>query len=257
MVLNLRQFSLRFLVICTSRYEYVKEYYIKWGKFSLFTYFTHSAYFSSYISSCNKTLYARVVSQYHCYQINHYLLTYLLPYSMEQIRPWEPNQFSASQEIPRILWKLKFYYCIHNCPPSLPILSQLHIVYTPTSHFLKIHLNIILPSTPGSTKWLWTFRNKIRFYGEALLALRPTPQLDDHTLSAVRDCLFNIFAATVHTVPPPASGGRAMLRWPRPAHHGSFVYDVTNFVSEIGLASIFRFKSAWWFRLRLPWVIIR
>jgi len=158
MVLNLRQFSLRFLVICTSRYEYVKEYYIKWGKFSLFTYFTHSAYFSSYISSCNKTLYARVVSQYHCYQINHYLLTYLLPYSMEQIRPWEPNQFSASQEIPRILWKLKFYYCIHKCPPSLPILSQLHIVYTPTSHFLKIHLNIILPSTPGSTKWTLCLR---------------------------------------------------------------------------------------------------
>jgi hypothetical protein len=31
-----------------------------------------------------------------------------------------------------------------------------------------------------------------------LLAPCPTPKLEDHTLSAVRDCLFNIFAATLH-----------------------------------------------------------
>jgi hypothetical protein len=29
-----------------------------------------------------------------------------------------------------------------------------------------------------------------------LLAPRPTAKLEDHLLSAVRDCLFNIFAAT-------------------------------------------------------------
>jgi len=43
-----------------------------------------------------------------------------------------------------------------------------------------------------------TFRNsKKKIYGEGLSAPRPTPKLEDHPLSAVRDCLFNIFAATL------------------------------------------------------------
>jgi len=37
-------------------------------------------------------------------------------------------------------------------PATCPYLNQLDPVHTPTSHFLKIHLNIILPSTPGSPK---------------------------------------------------------------------------------------------------------
>jgi len=42
------------------------------------------------------------------------------------------------------------------------------------------------------------FRNKARFYGEELSAHRPTTKLEDHPLSAVRECLFNIFAANLH-----------------------------------------------------------
>ena len=82
-----------------------------------------------------------------------YLFTYLLTYSMQQNPSWETNRFSAGQEIPRVLWNPKVHYRIHQCLPPVPILSQLDPVHTPTSHLLKIHLNIIFPSMPGSSTW--------------------------------------------------------------------------------------------------------
>ena len=79
-------------------------------------------------------------------------------YSMRQIPSWEANRFSASQKFPRILWPPKVHYHIHRSTPPVPVLSQLDPVQTPTSHFLKIHLIIILPSTPGSPKWSLNLR---------------------------------------------------------------------------------------------------
>ena len=51
-------------------------------------------------------------------------ITYLLTYTMEQSPSWESNRFSASQEIPRILWNPKVHCRIHKCPAPVPILPE-------------------------------------------------------------------------------------------------------------------------------------
>jgi hypothetical protein len=74
-------------------------------------------------------------------------LTYLLHGAKSFLRSYQSLQ--PVKKFPAFLCNPKALYRTHKCQPPVPILSQLHPVPTTPSNFLKIQLNIIIPSTSG------------------------------------------------------------------------------------------------------------
>jgi hypothetical protein len=120
-----------------------------------------------------------------------YYFTYLLiPWSRVLLE--KLTDFAANQEIPLILWNPKVHYRTHKCPPPDPILSQLHPVPTTPSHFLRIHLNIILPSTSWSAQFSTTLLLSFPFTSLYYAPL--------HFRSFLRDIHFSSFLLHVFLV---------------------------------------------------------
>ena len=63
-----------------------------------------------------------------------------------------------SQETHSILWNLQVQYHVYIGPSLVPVFSQMYLVHDLPPQYFKIHCNIILPSTPMSSKWLLSFR---------------------------------------------------------------------------------------------------
>ena len=79
------------------------------------------------------------------------IFTYLLTSYMQPSLFWKSNRFSASQEIPHILWNPIVHNRIHRYPPPVPVLSQINPVHAP----------IPLPEDPSlyySPIYAWVFQ---------------------------------------------------------------------------------------------------
>jgi hypothetical protein len=106
----------------------------------------------------------------------------------------------------------------------LPPLTWANLPYTyihltfqvPILMFIFLRLGRLSKESVKIRGSLWSFVTSLFFYGEELLAPRPTPKLEDHSLSAVRESLFNIFSATLciwRLSLPSATWGRATPWW--------------------------------------------
>jgi hypothetical protein len=62
---------------------------------------------------------------------------------MESSPYWEAKNYSAGQEIPRLLWNQKVHCCVYKGPPLAPILSQMNLVHDFPPYFPETHSNYL------------------------------------------------------------------------------------------------------------------
>jgi len=165
---------------------------------------------------------------------------------MEHSPSWEANRSSASQEIPEFYGTRRFITTFTSSGRlSLPWARSIQSI--PPSHFKTLLVAYQRPTE--------MFRNILTLHGEELLAPRRNPKLECHPLSAVRDCLLNIFAATLFCI---SGGGFLHLNLGDEPCCGdmdplitivSFRTGLANFNTHVG--HVFRYVLAWGPHLRI------
>jgi hypothetical protein len=109
---------------------------------------------------------------------------------MEHSSFWESNMFSASQQIPCIIFTPYVHYRIKNAQHMSLSWASSPRISIPFSRACVVKRISPIPRLCAC--------NIISFYREHLLAPRPKSDIEYHPLSAVRECLFHTFAATLH-----------------------------------------------------------
>jgi hypothetical protein len=134
--------------------------------------------------------------------------TYLLTYFLVQDILWKTVSRSACQRVACFLYGIRSFIIVLTKARHWTLSWASRIQFTPSipTSLRSIFYPAEAPNVPSSKyhvlfqllrsylrissgpRCFETFRNKLHFYGEGFLAPRPTPNLEDRFLSAVRDC---------------------------------------------------------------------
>jgi hypothetical protein len=143
---------------------------------------------------------------------------------MQQSPFWEANKYPVSQKKNSPFYNTQSFITMFTSARHLSlsrarsIQSMLLIPLLESVLILSSQLSLRSKGTfqvRGSVKFSVITVNF--FCGKQLLVHRPKPKLEDHPLSAVRDCLFNVFAATL----PPQSENAPRRGDCGPSYHES------------------------------------
>jgi hypothetical protein len=129
----------------------------------------------------------------------------LLTYSTQRSPSWETNRFSASQEIPRILWNPNVHHLIHKSPPPVPIFSQRTRISVHVRDFLCKRF---------VTRYVFTMRSCLH------LAHPPSWRTTPCRLSSTAYSLHSQLPSILEAIPPSATRWRAMPWWQGSTYHG-------------------------------------
>jgi len=130
---------------------------------------------------------------------------------MVQSPSWEANRSSASQEILRILWNPKVHYSFYECPPAVPILSQINPVHALPSYFLTISRTKV--SVQARDPCIRFVIRPVFFLWWGAISISLNPQSWGSPLARFPQLLIQYIRSY-----PPYTGGRSSIRSLRMCH---------------------------------------